>query len=47
MPTELNDGKKLEFDEDVYDIGPGKCTVVMCITWHRMHKHCELLRQVP
>lgn len=26
MPTELADGTKLEFDEEVYDIGPGKCT---------------------
>ena len=26
MPTELADGNKLEFDEEVYDIGPGKCT---------------------
>ena len=25
MPTELADGNKLEFDEEVYDIGPGKC----------------------
>lgn len=24
MPTELKGGKKLEFDEEVYDIGPSE-----------------------
>jgi hypothetical protein len=39
MPTELADSKKLEFDEEVYDIGPGKCTGSCGSTTKRMEEH--------
>lgn len=43
MPTELEGGKKLEFDEEVYDIGPGKllssqCTFRCMCMWHCLGK---------
>lgn len=44
MPTELEEGKKLEFDEEVYDIGPGKTLHSGCSASTKMQCNRELLQ---